>query len=342
MFEHERVNKIKKETVPGSQRVPHVIFRHVLACLDTSPVAEAVLAHAVAIASATGARLTVMRVLEPSTDGFPSDPVDWTLRHRTAEADLRETTARCCDRQADAVVTDGPAAERICTWVRDNGVDLTVLGTSGANNWPLAGLGNTARRVAQTITSSVLLVPAGATGEDPVRYRRVMTPLDGSSRSESALPIALGISDAHNAEFVIIHAAPNIDLTEIGPLEAETIALRNQLRDRNERVAEKYLGDVKSRLPRAQNRTHVRVLASGDPRHALARAVEEDDADIVILSCTGLSGHPDLSVGSVADYLINHSGKPTLLVRAHGPDMPMLHPNNADAQATRLPSRATT
>jgi len=333
----ERLNH-KEEAQPSRQGAAYPIFRHVLACVDASLFSHAVLSHAAAIASAIDARLSVMRVLEASSGQAPTDPVEWTLRHRDVEAELRERASRFGGLHAGAVVIDGPAAERICTWVRDNGVDLTVLGAGGDSNWPFAGLGGTARRVAEAATGSVLLVPSTEVGDDPVRYRRVMTPLDGSSRSECALPVALAIAAAHDAEIVLIHAAPNIDLSETGPLEAEAIALRDRLRHRNERVADQYLRQVRSRLPRAPASTRTRVLPSGDPRHALARAAVEDRADIIVLSSTGLSGHPDLSVGSVADYLINHADIPVLLVRGHEWTPPRAHRCADAGQAVRLPS----
>ena len=340
MSELELRKHHKEEAQPSCQCAGYPIFRHVLACLDTSPFAHAVLAHAAAVALSIDARLSVMRVLEPSAGQAPTDPVEWTLRHRDVEAELRECASRFGGLHADAVVIDGPAAERICAWVRDNGVDLTVLGGSGDSNWPFAGLGGTARRVAEAANGSVLLVPSTEVGDDPLRYRRVMTPLDGSSRSECALPIALGIAAAHDAEIVLVHAAPDIDFCETGPLEAEAIALRDRLRHRNERVAEQYLRQVRSRLPRAPASTRTRVLPSGDPRHALARAAVEDRSDIIVLSSTGLSGHPDLSVGSVADYLINHADMPILLVRGDEWTPPRTHRCADDAQAVRLPSRA--
>ncbi|MGF1629294.1 MAG: universal stress protein [Kiloniellaceae bacterium] len=317
------------------------VFRHVLACVDTSAFSHAALAHASAIASAMDARLTVMRVLEPAASNqAPTDPVEWTLRHRDAENEVRHLAAQFDDLRTGAVVIDGLAAERICAWACDQRADLTVLGVGGDSHWQFAGLGSTARRVAEACKGSVLLVPSAGTGDEPLRYRRVMTPLDGSSRSECALPIAAGIAAAHDAEIVLVHAAPNIELTETGPLEAEALALRDQLRQRNERIAEQYLRGVKSRLPRAQVSMRTRVLANGDPRHALARAVEEDNADIIVLSSTGLSGHSDLSVGSVADYLINHVDKPILLVRSYEWQPLRIQRYAERTQAVRLPSRA--
>jgi nucleotide-binding universal stress UspA family protein len=322
---------------PPFQYVEHQFLRHVLACVDASPFADAVLAHAAAVAMAAGARMTVMRVLEAPAVQTPTDPVEWTLRHRVLEADLRERASHFDDLQADQVVVDGPAAERICAWARDNAVDLTVLGRGGESNGPFIGLGGTARRVAEA-DGSVLLVASTQVGDAPIRYRRVLIPLDGSSRSECALPLGLGIATAHDTEMVLVHAAPNVDLTEAGPPEAEIITLRDRLRQRNERAAERYLRQVRSRLPPTPA-TRVRVLPSGDPRHALARAAVEEHADLMVLSCTGQSGHPDMSVGSVADYLINHMDIPVLLVRGYEGSPPMVYRKSGEAMTMRLPSR---
>jgi nucleotide-binding universal stress UspA family protein len=325
--------------LPRLQRAEHQLIRHVLVCLDGSAFAGAVCAHAAALAIAAGARMTVMRVLETAAVQAPTDPVEWAMKRRDVEADLRKCASRFGDLQADAVVVDGSAAERICTWARANAVDLTVLGGGGEGTWPFVGLGGTARRVAEVFSGSVLLVPSTQVGDAPIRYRTVLTPLDGSSRSESALPLSLAIAAAHHAELVLVHAAPNVDLTEADPLEAEAITLRDRLRRRNERAAERYLKLVRSRMPRTPA-TRIRVLPSGDPRHALARAAVEEHADLMVLSCTGQSGHPDMSVGSVADYLINHMDIPVLLVRGHEGSPSMVYRKSGEAMAVRLPSRA--
>lgn len=339
MPELELLKHNKTGALPPCQHVKHQFVRHVLACVDASSFADAVLAHAAAIAMAAGARMTVMRVLEASAGQAPVDPVGWTLRHRDVKADLRERASRFDDLQVDAVILDGSAAGRICAWARDNAVDLTVLGRGGEGNGSFSGLGGTARRVAEAVGGSVLIVPSMQVGDALVHYRRVLTPLDGSSRSECALPIGLGIAAAHGSEMVLVQAAPNVDLIEAGPLEAEAITLRERLRLRNELAAERYLRQVRSRLP-ATPATRVRVLPSSDPRHALARAAVEEHADLMVLSCTGHSGYSDMSVGSVTDYLINHMNIPVLLVRGHEGCPPRVYRKSGEAMAVRLPSRA--
>jgi nucleotide-binding universal stress UspA family protein len=288
---------------------------------------------------AIGARLTILRVLEPPSGQSPIDPVEWTLRHRHVEAELRERASHIGGLQTDTVIDDGPAAERICAWARDNAVDLTVLSRCGEGSVSFPGLGATTRRVAEIVTGSVLIVPSSQVREAPIRFRKVLIPLDGSSRSECALPLGLGIAAAHGAEIVLVHAAPDIDLTGEGPPGAEAISLRDRLRRRNEQAGARYLQRVRSRLA-STPATRVRVLPSGDPRHALARAVVEENIDLLLLSCTGQSGHPDMSVGSVADYLINHMDIPVLLVRGNGRRRPMVYANSGEGMPARLPSRA--
>ena len=324
MSEPKLLNHNKTGAQPSGAQVGLGFLRHVLACVDASSFADAVLAHAAAIAIATGARMTVMRVLEASTLQTPTDPVEWALRHHDVNADLRELALRYDGLAADAVIVDGPAAERICAWGQDHAVDLTVLGRGGESSGPFVGLGSTSRRVAEGVNGSVLIVPSMQVDEAPIRYRRVLIPLDGSSRSECALRLGVGIAAAHGAEIIMVHAAPNVELTEVGPLEADAIKLRDRLRLRNETAAERYLSGVRSRLPPAPA-TRMRVLPSSDPRHSLARAAIDEHVDLMVLSCTGQSGHPDISVGSVADYLINHMNIPVLLVRGHEDGPPTVY-----------------
>lgn len=339
MSESELRKSGKFGPVPPFHSTQHQILHHVLACVDASPFADAVLAHAAAVAKAAEARLTVICVIEASTAQAPTDPVEWMLRHRDVAASLREQASHFGDLHADTMIVDGPAAERICAWARDHAVDLIVLGRGGDGHGAFVGLGDTARRIAEIASGSVLFVPSTLVGGAKIHYRRVLIPLDGSSRSECALPLGLGIAAALDAEMVLVQAAPNVELIEADPLEAEAITLRDRLRLRNERAAEQHLKRIRSRLPPTPV-TRVRVLPSGDPRHALARAAVEEHADLMVLSCTGQSGHPDLLVGSVADYLINHMQIPVLLVRTSQGRAQMVGRKSGEAVAARLPSRA--
>lgn len=334
--------RTRPESLPAAVNRP--TFRHVMACVDSSPFARSVLAHAAAIAEAMGSRLTVIRVLEPSTAGqTPPDPIEWDLRHREAQAQVERLTEYAGDTlQIESSVVEGPAAERICQWAREHKVDLTVLGARADSGWSEWGLGGTARRVAESVPSSFMLVRAAENGVDAVRYRRLMVPLDCSSRAECALPVAIRIAKGHEAEVLLVHAVPDVDLTEVGPLEAEDLDLRDRLRRRNERVAQRYLNLIRARMPLTGAPARIRLLPSGDPRHALARAALDEGIDVIVLCSCGLSGHRDLPIGSTADFLMTHAATPILLVRGQTTRPASHHRHDAVGAQLRLPERALT
>ena len=314
-------------TALPSLRIELPNLRHVLACVDGPPFAEAVLTHAAAVAKAVGARLTVMHVLESSTTlsaQEPMDPVEWSLRHCDTHEYLGECVLRLDGVSAETVIVAGLPAERISAWAQDNGADLVVLGRGGEKGQALARLGDTARRVAELAKASVLLVPAMHNGDTQMRYRKLLVPLDGSSRSECVLPLGLGIAAAHGADVVLVHVAHHVELMESNLLNAQAVALRDQLHRHNEGAARQYLDWLRCRLP-APPQTCTRLLPCGDARRALLNTVIAEQADLMVLAAAGKSGHADITLGSVADYLINRLVIPVLLVRqpqSHLPPQP--------------------
>ncbi len=337
MSEFELETQKKSEALSDS--LPEQLnLRHVIACVNGALFAEAILTHAAAMAEAIGARMTVIHVLESFSVQEPMDPVEWAQRHSAATAYLHERLSHFKDLHAEVVILDGPPAERICAFAHDNAVDLLVLGRGGESDGSFDGLGDTVRRVVETASASVLLVPSSQNDGKPVCYRKLLVPLDGSSRSECALPFGLEIAAAHGAEVVLVHAAPKFDLIEGDLLNAEVIALRDQLYRHNEHAARQYLDRLRSRLP-SQSVTGTRLLPSDDARRVLAHTAITEHADLMVLFSAGKSGHADMAIGSVADYLINRISIPVLLVRQHQQNQAKTHGETCHAMDIRLPNQ---
>lgn len=297
--------------------LPH--FHHVMACLDHSQHAGKVLQEASAIAEILGAELTALRVMEAERPGSrPIDPVDWELARRDEEAEIRNLAEEIgVPATMNTVVMGGSAADCICRMVREADVDLTVMGVGARGDWSERGLGSTVRRVAENIASSVMVVPVRASGDapHPEPTKRIVVPLDSSPQAEAVLPIAALIAQSRAAELILLHAVPDISLTGDGLPETSDKDLCDSLNRRNERAAQSYLDRIRTFLSADAVRVHVRLMSGEDPRHALARAVREEGADLVALSARGLGRHPDLPIGSTAEYLMSGATIPVLLVR---------------------------
>ena len=317
-------------------------IRRIVACVDASKFASKTIPHAIAIARAMRAELTLLRILEATGfENMAPDPVDWGMRLREAEDQLKRAAKEAGGdslRIKTKVITGEPA-EQICRRVRDRRVDLTILCTHGAGGATEWDLGSTARKVIDR-AGSVLLIPSSLADVAVPTYPRILLLLDGSARAESALTIATQLAKQQGAELVLGHVVPMPELTEIGPLAAEDIELRERLVRRNERVATEYLDRIRARVAAGGVRTRSLVLHDGDIRGRLAAAIAEEEIDLVILSAQGRTGRPDAPIGSVANYLAAHAKVPLLIMRRQATRSRRRIPTAEEASA-RLPDHAT-
>jgi len=334
----------KGPTTAGEDRQPKAIFDRVAACLDGSEFGERVIPHALAVAKALGSPLTLLRVLESKASGEePPDPLSWDIRRRETH-DYVSRLARERDGMEVPVgseVIEGQAAEEICQWTRHHGVGLTVLCTHGARGETEWRLASTARKLVEGAPDSVLLVPASAPRQTSVaRYCRILVPVDGSPRAESVIPLATRIAASQGAELVLAHVVPVPELIETGPLDSETIDLRERLVRRNEHVANEYLDRLRAQLAGCGVSVRALVLRGGDARGRIARLIADEAVDLVVLSAHGRSARADVSLGSVAAHLVAHSNAPLLIVRSR-PAAAMRRVARTQREGARLPSQAT-
>jgi nucleotide-binding universal stress UspA family protein len=88
--------KAKKASSPFREGESSM-FEHILVPLDGSQLAECVLPHVLTVAHGSGARVTLLNVLDQFANLNlikVSDPLDCAIRKAQAEAYLHETSAR--------------------------------------------------------------------------------------------------------------------------------------------------------------------------------------------------------------------------------------------------------
>jgi nucleotide-binding universal stress UspA family protein len=319
-------------------------FRRIAVCLDGSELGERIIPHALAVAQSFGTPVTFLRVLEGRPVGdVPPDPLEWDIRRREARDYLAQLADECRSAGAaiDVELIDGHAAEQIILWTEHHEADLTVLcshGARGRTGWSLA---STAQKLVEGAPGSLLLVPAAAAAVSGVaRYRRILVPLDGSSRAESVIPLATRLAASHGAEMILAHIVPIPELTEIGLLDAEDIELRDRLVQRNERVAHEYLDRLHARGTAKGVSLRVIALRGGDVRNRLASLISDEAVDLVVLSAHGHGGRCDAPCGSVATYLLGRAAAPLLVVRPRTARAIRRAHAAPEATGGRLPSQA--
>lgn len=299
-------------------------IRHVLVPMDGSALAECALPFAAALARAFSARVTLLRIL--TAPGGHVDPVDWELVRAEAHRHLEQLQQRLAEQgvASSVAVLEGRPAEQILHFCREEPVDLIILsshGEGGLTGWVLS---STAHKVVARTHSSVLIVPAYATGDgEPTerRFRRILLPLDCSPRAECILPFAATLARAHDAELILAHVVPEPELPRRMPPSSEDLALAHRLSERNRQESEQYLGGVSHDLSAQGITVRTQVTTSTRRPHAILDLADEEDVDLIVACAHGATGNPADRYGTVAAHLLHWSNKPIVIIQDLGGEL---------------------
>lgn len=301
------------------------MFSHILLPLDGSPLAECVLPHAVALARAFHARVTLLRVLAPpdSEDGNglrPIDRVDWSVRRQAAEAYLVKVTERMQmqDLTLSAVLLEGAPALQIVEFARGNDVDLIILsshGRSGLSRWNVSSVVQKILNLANLSTFIVRAYGHQPIDLDELRYHRVLVTVDGSSRAECALGAAATLAHEHQSQLLLAHAVQRPAMPRRVPPSPDDVALADALVACNREAAEQYLEELDIKTP---GDTRPRLLICDDVAISLHELVEAEEVDLVVMSAHGISGKNRWPFGGLTTSFIQYGGTPLLIVQDLG------------------------
>ncbi len=325
----------------------------ILVPLDGSPLAERVLPHVLAVTRGTTPHLDLARVLVPPTlagDPTPTDPIAWRLARDEATAYLDGVrTALAPTDPTDAPhdvtthVLEGDPAGSLLAFARDAGTALVALsshGRSGLTGWNLGGVGH---KVADHARSHLLVVrafeDASVRGDDgrvrPAHYRRILVPLDGSTRAECALRTACPLAEAHDADLVLAHVLRPPGVCTALPLGVDDRAAVDAYAHVARRHAEAYL-DARAHdaCPDGRPAT-LRLVEDPDPVTALHAIADEEAVDLVVAAAHGRTGSRRRPYGSTVAHLVAYGATPLYVVQDLGRDD--VEPSAAERAATERP-----
>jgi nucleotide-binding universal stress UspA family protein len=156
-----------------------------------------------------------------------------------------------------------------------------------------------------------------------MKLSKTMVPLDGSARSETALPAAASLAESTGAALLLVRAT-EAHATMVGdPTEAQVEVVRE---------AEGYLDAVKLRLQARARGEIATTVWYGSPAEAIAEAARFNDVDMIVMTTHGRGGLGRMFLGSVTESVMRSTPTPILV----------LHPDGAPLQRAVGESRPAT
>lgn len=147
------------------------MYRHLLVTLDGTQRAESVIPHAMNVASAMRARVTLLKVVEPASSGWgergalgraPSTNARNTVAVEHAREYLERVAAQLAMSgiETSCVVREGPAPRQILETAADCDADVIAMATRSRHGLNKLVFGSVAEAVLHQSTLPVLLVRA--------------------------------------------------------------------------------------------------------------------------------------------------------------------------------------
>ncbi len=135
--------------------------------------------------------------------------------------------------------------------------------------------------------------------------KRILTPIDGSSRSRRVVEKAAEMAETFHAKIILLHVRQKVPDILGEPYYQKVL---NQFMEK----AELTVAPLKQQLE-ADGIDHEVLILEGDPAEAILVAAEDEKCDLIVMGTRGLSDFIGMTLGSVSHKVL-HATKCMVLI----------------------------
>jgi nucleotide-binding universal stress UspA family protein len=286
----------------------------ILVPLDGSRLAEQAIPCAIRLGQALAAELVLLHAVSTPPDSQKDlEGLGSAARARvddlvtSADAYLQSvvSTLRDTNPNVGYVIKRGSAAKAIVDYATETGIQHIVMAThgySGLEGWTKHSV---TEHVVRAASVPVLLVCSRKLRSidtlEPISFRRVLVPLDGSGKAEQILTPITTTAQALKCEMFLFQV-PTVFLFESASQAAERMAMN-------------YLTRVASDLEDQRLKVSV-AIGTGLVAESIAQFAKTNHIDLIAMSTHGHTGIVRRVLGSVAGEVLRAGDIPVLMVRA--------------------------
>jgi nucleotide-binding universal stress UspA family protein len=184
-----------------------IALQNILVATDFSACAQTALNYALALTRRSGGTLFTVNVLphQPFVESAQPDP---EKIRAVAEQMLAKVAGSEPFKgiQHKEFIRDGEVGKALSALVRENHIDLIVVGTEGRTGMRKFLLGSVAEEIFRTAESPVLTLGPHVPASDG-SLRKILFATDFGPESLHGLPYALSLAEEHRAHLTLLHVA---------------------------------------------------------------------------------------------------------------------------------------
>ena len=195
-------------------------LKNILYATDFSRAATAAAPYAAGLARHYGANLYAMHVRPPAVNPL-APPESWKSLEEAAEIMAEEERRKLLDTfpgvKTQVLISEGDLWSNLAAAIKDNKIDLIVIGTRGRSGIGKFVLGSAAEEIFRQAPCLVLTVGPHSTAE-PKRsgeFTRILFATDFSPEATAAAPYAISLAQEYQAYLTLLHVLAEPKASEL-------------------------------------------------------------------------------------------------------------------------------
>ncbi len=294
------------ETLQSQSRA-RIALKNILYLTDFSAPSELAFPYALGLARQYGAKLHVLNILVP--DAFAVTTPELAIeveegQKQYADTQMKKIITRLHDLPHAARVHNGAFWPVLEKEIRDEHIDLIVVGTHGRTGVRKVLLGSTAEEVFRGSNVPVLTIGPGVSAFGPAtQFRCIVYATDFTPASLAAVPYAFSLAEETQSRLVLLHV--------IRQLRKEEVLGGLSIADAMHQLSETIPPDAVLWCRPDP------VVVYGDPAEKIVELACEQAADLIVMGIRP-TGHASMSAHlgeTTAHKVVSRAACPVLTVR---------------------------
>jgi nucleotide-binding universal stress UspA family protein len=146
-------------------------------------------------------------------------------------------------------------------------------------------------------------------------YKKILVAIDGSEPSTRALEYAADLTKTRKTGLIIVTAVPRAHIAAF-PVEGFSPLYLDQYEDDLNHTYSRILAETLEATKKQHPKIPVESkLLHGRAGDAIVEASKDEEIDLIVMGCRGLSGVTGFVLGSVSRHVVENCTKPILIVK---------------------------
>jgi nucleotide-binding universal stress UspA family protein len=294
-------------------------IKRILVPIDFSEPSRTALNYGLSLALQFNARLVLAHVVPPNVGlvyTFPTESFAFEKDQARYAKSMLPTLipAEYMDRlDLQTIVKVGVIQDELLAVVKDEKIDIVVMGTHGRNAFERFLLGSLTEKMLRKVPVPILTVSHLDAALDlhtagPVSLRKILYATDLSDSSDVGLRVAFEIARGTGASVTVLHVLQALETIYWG---AEGGFIGQELKTIQEETFKRL---QTSMLHGGEGVAATPIMVEGEPFREILNVAEEEKSDLIVLNLQGKGLVERALLGSTAERVIRSAHVPVLSI----------------------------